>query len=74
MVVLVQKFEVILEPLGEAHGFAYEEDKLVSDAGEGGAEVEQNDGRKDFGGRAFGSVGLLLLSFGTWEVRLVGRG
>ena len=74
LVVFVEKFEVVQEPFREAHGFAYNEDELVSDAGEGGAEVKQDDGQKVIGGRTFGRVGLLLLFFGTWELRLGGRG
>ena len=70
LVVFVEKFEVVQEPFQEAHGFAYNEDELVSDAGEGGAEVEQDDGRKAIDGRVFGSIGLLLLFGGTWEPRL----
>ena len=44
----------------------------MRDAGEGGAEIEQNDGQEEFGAWVFGSVGFLLRFLGKWQIRLGG--
>ena len=72
MVISSEEFEIVQELRRETHSFAYQKDQFVRDAWEGGAEIEQNDGREEFGRWVFGSVGYLLLFLGTWQICLAG--
>ena len=62
MVIFVEEFDIVQEPLGKSHEFAYEQDKLVGNAGKAAQKSNNIMARRNLVGGDLG-VSVFLLGF-----------